>query len=118
MSKAEFQQANTTQAFLQAVAAAAGVGVGEINIVSVVDSGGGGGSSGRRLLWSGDASALAGVHVQLQARNAVSLSNLDRNLQRVGLAASAAHSHFEAHSVDVRRVPSPSLQWPGVGAGP
>ena len=112
MSKAEFQRANTTQAFLQAVAAAASVGVGEINIVSVVESSGGGGSSGRRLLGSGsgDAAALAGVHVQLQARNAVSLSNLDRNLQLVGLAASAAHSHFEAHSVDVRRVPSPSLR--------
>jgi hypothetical protein len=113
MSKVEFTRAETTQAFVRAVAAAASVGVGEINIVSVVESAGGTPAPpGRRLLQANPPQAAApGVHVQLQVRNAVGLNDLDARLAGEGLAASASHSHFEVHSVDVRRVPAPRLLW-------
>jgi hypothetical protein len=104
MSQWNFTRANNTQAFIRAVAAAAGVGAGEVNIVTVVEAPGGG---GRRLLSAGGARRpLAGraeVRVQLQVRNAVALASLDARLRREGLPPSEAHSHAEGHAVDVRR---------------
>jgi hypothetical protein len=103
MSPAQFNDPNTTRAFLEAIAAAAGVTTGDINIVSVADSPDTQQTGSRRLLQS---PALT-THVQVQVYNAIALNNLDQHLENAGLGTSAAHNWFSPHSVQVRRLLPP-----------
>jgi hypothetical protein len=102
MSQDQFNSNSTNgtvrELFIQAVAAAAGVDVADINIVSVADSADR--VQGRRLL---ETREMQFTHVKLQVQNSVAIRDLDTHLENAGLAPSAAHNWFSPHSVLVRR---------------
>jgi hypothetical protein len=103
MSQDQFNAPNTTSAFLDAVAAAAGVDPSDVNIVSVLQNEAAGAGNLRRLL---QLEQPGTTHIKLQVHNSVALRNLDAFLESAGLAPSASHNWFSPHSVQVRRVAS------------
>ena len=107
MSQDQFKAPNTTNAFLEAVAAAAGVDISDVNIVSVLQLGPDNPATNRRLLQDNTQRPPQTTHIQLQVHNSVALRNLDLYLENAGLGTSASHNWFSPHSVQVRRIERP-----------